>query len=67
MGPNPHAPLWGLGEEWKEGVLEGNSHDGFSGTLAAKEESGFSVGAAPSDEGELQKVSWGITEPENSC
>lgn len=41
----------------KEGVLEGNSHHGFNGTPADKEESGFSVGAEPSAEGELQKVS----------
>lgn len=34
--------------------MEGNSHDGFNGTRAAKEESGCSVGAAASDEGELQ-------------
>lgn len=55
MDPNPHTLLCGLGEEWKEGVLEGNSHDGFNGTLATKDESGSSVGAAPSDESELQK------------
>lgn len=49
--------LWGLGEERKEGVAEENAYDGFNGTLPAQKESGYSAGAAPSDKGELQKVS----------
>lgn len=66
MDPNPHTLFWSLGQEEKKGSWEGTPIMVSVG-LQLTEESGVSVGAEPSAEGELQKVSWSTTEPENSC
>lgn len=56
MDPNPHTLFWSLGQEEKKGSWEGTPIMVSVG-LHLTEESGVSVGAEPSAEGELQKVS----------